>query len=82
MVISTLFSFRGGLSLHVATEGAKASTRLSLLEVKPQDAGNYTCQPDGLESAKASVFVLQGIFQKNVSVDFSNKNIYTLIFKN
>ncbi|ROT66629.1 zwei Ig domain protein zig-8-like [Penaeus vannamei] len=50
---------RGGVSLHVAQEGAKASARLSLTSVTPTDAGNYTCQPEGLDPAHVSVFVLQ-----------------------
>ncbi|XP_050686688.1 hemicentin-1-like [Eriocheir sinensis] len=50
---------RGGVSLHVAQEGAKASARLSLTSVTAQDAGNYTCQPESLEPAQVTVFVLQ-----------------------
>ncbi|KAK4308336.1 hypothetical protein Pmani_019928 [Petrolisthes manimaculis] len=42
---------RGGVSLHVAQEGARASARLSLTSVTPQDAGNYTCNPESLEPA-------------------------------
>ncbi|XP_068232373.1 zwei Ig domain protein zig-8-like [Palaemon carinicauda] len=50
---------RGGVSLHIAQEGAKASARLSLTSVSPTDAGNYTCQPEGLDTAQVSVFVLK-----------------------
>ncbi len=52
--------FRGGYSLHVAVEGPSASSRLSIMHVTPRDAGNYSCQPEGLDSATAVVFVLQG----------------------
>ncbi|XP_064106443.1 hemicentin-2-like [Macrobrachium nipponense] len=50
---------RGGVSLHIAQEGPKASARLSLTSVSPADAGNYTCQPEGLDTAQVSVFVLK-----------------------
>ncbi|XP_076028318.1 zwei Ig domain protein zig-8-like [Oratosquilla oratoria] len=50
---------RGGLSLHVAVEGAEASSRLSLQSVTPTDAGNYTCQPVGLDGDTVTVYVMQ-----------------------
>lgn len=56
----SLSHYRGGVSLHVAQEGARASARLSLTSVTPQDAGNYTCNPESLEPAHVTVFVLQG----------------------
>ncbi|KAK8742746.1 hypothetical protein OTU49_001654, partial [Cherax quadricarinatus] len=49
---------RGGVSIHVAQEGARASARLLLTSVTPLDAGNYSCQPEGLDAAHVSVFVL------------------------
>ncbi|XP_069940290.1 BCL-6 corepressor-like protein 1, partial [Cherax quadricarinatus] len=50
---------RGGVSLHVAHEGARASARLSLTSVTLDDAGNYTCQPQGLDAASVTVYVMQ-----------------------
>ncbi|XP_071548671.1 protogenin A-like [Panulirus ornatus] len=50
---------RGGVSLHLAREGPMASARLSLTSVTPYDAGNYTCQPEGLSTAHVTVFVLK-----------------------
>ncbi|KAK4324797.1 hypothetical protein Pmani_004587, partial [Petrolisthes manimaculis] len=51
---------RGGVSLHVAQEGARASARLSLTSVTPQDAGQLHCSPESLEAAHVTVFVLKG----------------------
>ncbi|XP_047739604.1 uncharacterized protein LOC108671449 [Hyalella azteca] len=49
---------RGGLSLFMSHEGARASTRLSLQRVDARDAGNYTCHPRDLPAASVSVYVL------------------------
>ncbi|KAK3857682.1 hypothetical protein Pcinc_036077 [Petrolisthes cinctipes] len=66
---------RGGVSLHVAQEGARASARLSLTSVMPQDAGNYTCNPESLEPAHVTVFVLQDEEPRAMHHDAATRNL-------
>ncbi|XP_071552154.1 protein CEPU-1-like [Panulirus ornatus] len=66
---------RGGVSLHVSQEGARASARLSLTSVTPHDAGNYTCQPEGLEPAHVTVFVLRDEEPRAMHHDEASSNM-------
>ncbi|XP_045118986.1 protein turtle homolog A-like [Portunus trituberculatus] len=54
----TITGARGGVSIHTEKAGRLFSSKLSVVRVAPQDAGNYTCKPDGVPSASATVFIV------------------------
>ncbi|KAF2368812.1 Immunoglobulin V-set domain, partial [Trinorchestia longiramus] len=74
---------RGGLSLFMSHEGARASTRLSLQRVDAKDAGNYTCHPRDLPSASVSVYVLHekepAAMHHDSGISFHQSNIPLLV---
>lgn len=51
---------RGGLSIQTVREGRHVVSRLSVVRAAPIDAGVYTCAPDLVHSANATVFVVEG----------------------
>ncbi|XP_068233861.1 zwei Ig domain protein zig-8-like [Palaemon carinicauda] len=72
---------RSGVSLHVAQEGPTASARLSLTSVAATDAGNYSCNPEGLTTTSVTVYVLQDKEPRAMHHDSATsnpRNIYTL----
>lgn len=56
----TITGGRGGVSIHTEKAGRLLSSKLSVVRVAPEDAGNYTCQPDTVSPASATVFIVDG----------------------
>ncbi|XP_071533341.1 zwei Ig domain protein zig-8-like [Panulirus ornatus] len=53
---------RGGVSIHTEKAGQLLSSKLSVVKVAARDAGNYTCQPDSVHPASATVFIVDEEF--------------------
>nr|XP_053647551.1 uncharacterized protein LOC128699067 [Cherax quadricarinatus] len=53
---------RGGVSVHTEKAGQLLSSKLSVVKVAASDAGNYTCHPDSVEPASATVFIVDEEF--------------------
>ncbi|XP_069161149.1 zwei Ig domain protein zig-8-like [Procambarus clarkii] len=53
---------RGGVSVHTERAGQLLSSKLSVVKVVTRDAGNYTCQPDTVNPASATVFIVDEEF--------------------
>ncbi|KAG0723467.1 Zwei Ig domain protein zig-8 [Chionoecetes opilio] len=54
----TISGARGGVSIHTEKAGRLLSSKLSVVRVAPDDAGNYTCHPDTVPPASATVFIV------------------------
>ncbi|XP_053647534.2 opioid-binding protein/cell adhesion molecule homolog [Cherax quadricarinatus] len=49
---------RSGVSIHTEKAGQLLSSKLSVAKVAARDAGNYSCQPDSVHPASATVFIV------------------------
>ena len=60
-----LFAFqasRGGIIVDTERNERKATSRLTLADVKMNDSGNYTCKPGNAKSHSVSLIVVDGLF--------------------
>ncbi|KAK6643843.1 hypothetical protein RUM43_000106 [Polyplax serrata] len=51
---------RGGIIVSTEKSEGRATSRLILADVKPQDSGNYTCKPGNSKSHSIALVVIEG----------------------
>ncbi|XP_042216186.1 hemicentin-1-like [Homarus americanus] len=64
---------RGGVSIHTEKAGQLLSSKLSVVKVAATDAGNYTCHPDSVHPASATVFIVDEEFPAAMHHDSGTK---------
>ncbi|EEB10800.1 conserved hypothetical protein [Pediculus humanus corporis] len=60
---------RGGIIVDTERNERKATSRLTLADVKMNDSGNYTCKPGNAKSHSVSLIVVDGLFRRNLDFD-------------
>lgn len=51
---------RGGIIVETERSEKKATSRLTLADVKAEDSGNYTCKPGNAKSHSVNLVVVEG----------------------